>query len=253
MQRINRSAHAPVGTIFFLFLGLTILPVSLRAAGVQVSFSPRLSAAADAWQQIADVFSASYVPAPTTELSVVKDLDVDPSTPIETCNGPRSELACLSNIERSSAVVRDVIRARALKPAPASHTRRTFDSIDEPAAKRAALTVAAEVIKASFEDHPQPLDAMRARKIENGTQGALLQDIRKQMFRRGFEPTPQIRNLPLPKELKVLVQIKRATAGLLPRAAQCKVYSALVSARRQECERARLTSNFPVSPDNGEL
>lgn len=253
MQRINRSAHAPVGTIFFLFLGLTILPVSLRAAGVQISFSPRLSAAADAWQQIADVFSASYVPAPTSDLSVVKDLDLDPSTPIETCKGPRSEFACLSNIERSPAMVRDVIRARALKPAPASHARRTFESIAEPTAKRVAWTVAAEAIKASFEDHSQALDAMRALNIENGMQGALLQDIRKQMFRRGFEPAPQIRNLPLPKEQKVLVQIKRATAGLLPRAAQCKVYSALASARRQECERARLTSNFPMASDNGEL
>jgi len=45
MQRLNKPAHAPLGTAFFLFMSLAIIPVSLKAAGLQTGFSPRLSAA----------------------------------------------------------------------------------------------------------------------------------------------------------------------------------------------------------------
>lgn len=251
MQRINRSAHAPVGTAVFLFLGLAILPVSLRAAGVQVSFSPRLSAAADAWQQIADVFGASYVPAPASELCVVKDLDLDPATPVETCTRPRSEFAC-GVIEKSSAQPGDAKAVRARKPVLALRASRKSESIGVPVANRVALSIAADVIKASFENHASRKEAMRT--INTSARSEMVRDVQKQMFIRDFElRADQIRNLPLPKGLRVLVQKKRATAGLLPKTAEYKVYSALARARRHECERAGLIGNLSTAPDNSEF
>jgi hypothetical protein len=255
MQRINRSAHAPVGTAVFLFLGLAILPVSLRVAGVQVSFSPRLSAASDAWQQIADVFGASYVAAPAAELCVVKDLDVDPATPAETCTRPRSDFACAGDFEKSAVQRADANSTRERKPAFAFRAASKSESIGVPGANRVALSVAAEAIKTSFENQISRNDAMRAMKIDIATQNELVKDLRKQVFMRGFEPptADQIRNLTLPKGMRVLVHTKRATAGLLPRTAECKVYSALAQARRQECERAGLISNLPTGTDNSEF
>jgi hypothetical protein len=54
------------------FLSLAIVPVSLRVAGYDVSVSPSLSAAVEAWKGIAGVLGNSSEPASDTELSLVK-------------------------------------------------------------------------------------------------------------------------------------------------------------------------------------
>lgn len=254
MQRINRSAHAPVGTAFFLFLGLAILPVSLRAAGVQVSFSPRLAAAMDAWQQIAEVFGASYHPARPSELGVVKDIDSDPSNPIDSSVSPRSsEFACADEVEELPGTVLDVPKARAHKAAPALRASPKSESRWSPAANRVALVVAAEVIKASFEKHAPAIKALGAMKLETLRRAQLVKSIEKQVFTQSFEPIGEIRSFAVPKSMRVLVRLKRAAAGFPAKTAEYKVFSALASARRHECERALLTGLPSASPDNSEF
>jgi hypothetical protein len=253
MQRINRSAHAPVGTAFFLFLGLAILPFSLRAAGVQVSFSPRLAAAMDAWQQIADVFGASYHPAPASELSVVKDLDSDPSNPIESPVRPSSEFACAQKAEEWAGTVVDVSEARALNVAPVRRAFSKSASRRSLPSNQVVLVVAAEAIKASFEKHAPAIGALGALKLATLKREDLLKSIDKQVFKQTFEPIGEARNLPVSKNIRVLVLVKRAAAGSSAKTAECKVFSALASARRHECDRAILTGMTTGSADHSEF
>ena len=70
MDRTDRSS-APLG-LALVFLSLTIVPVSLMIAGYDVSVSPSLSAAVEAWRGIAGVLGNSSQSASDTELSLVK-------------------------------------------------------------------------------------------------------------------------------------------------------------------------------------
>jgi len=254
MQRLNnRSAHAPVGTAFFLFLGLAILPVSLRVAGVQVSFSPRLSAATDAWQQIAEVFGASYNPAPSPELCVVKELDADPFNPTEDSVSPGGgESRCTHRAQQSYDTAVEVPKPRAPRAAAALR-----DSLDPASrrpltASRVSLVVAAEAIKASFEKRGPAIAALGAMKLETLTREHLVKSIENQAFMQSFESIGEIRSAPAPKNVRVLVRLKRA-AGFSAKTAECKVFSALASTRQRECERAMVTSTLSSTPDNSEF
>lgn len=253
MQRLNRSAHAQVGAAFFLFLGLAILPVSLRAAGVKISFSPRLSAAMDAWQQIAEVFGASYHPAPAPELSVITDPDGDPSKPIESSLRLSSEFACTQKAEEWAGTAIDSPKVRAPKSAAALRATPKSESRRSPAANRVALIVAAGAIRATFEKHAPAINALGAMKLETLMREQLVKSFEKQRLWQSFEPLGEIKNLPVPKSTRVQVRMKRAAAGLSAKAAECKVFSALASARRPECDRAILTGKPSASPDNSEF
>ncbi|MFY9609987.1 MAG: hypothetical protein WAU45_15375 [Blastocatellia bacterium] len=70
MYRTDRSS-APLGLALF-FLSLAIVPVSLRVAGYDVSVSPSLSAAVEAWRGIAGVLGNTSQPVSESELALVK-------------------------------------------------------------------------------------------------------------------------------------------------------------------------------------
>lgn len=70
MYKTDRSS-APLGLGLF-FLSLAIVPVSLRVAGYDVSVSPSLSGAVEAWRAIAGVLGNSSQPVSESELSLVK-------------------------------------------------------------------------------------------------------------------------------------------------------------------------------------
>lgn len=250
MQRLNRSAHAPLGRAFLLFLGLAILPVSLRAAGLRVSFSPSLSAAIDAWQQIADVFGAGYQPAGASNLSVRNDSAGEPLKAVDSGACRQSLFACAREIEQVSVTLQDVSNVR---PAKAGYARggcpraasRTFAGTTplEPNITPAAT-------KASLEKLTRALEALSAIKLETETREELLKSIEKHMVERSFEA---VKNLAIPRGLRVLVQVKRPTIPSATKPAECKVRAALASARRLELERAMLTSMPFTSPDNCEF
>src|ERR1700730_18022694 len=100
MHRLNRSASATRGSAFFLFLSLAIVPISLRAAGVQVSFSPSLSAAADVWRQIADVFGSGYQPARAFDSSASTDQGREPLRAFDSSACPSHEFACAREVNK---------------------------------------------------------------------------------------------------------------------------------------------------------
>ncbi len=255
MQRLNRSAHAPVGTAFFLFLGLAIIPVSLRAAGVQVTFSPRLSAAVDAWQQIAEVFGASYNPAPPSELCMFRNPDSDLSnSPERSICALTNQFACALKAESPwVGTVPDAPKARAPRSSSVLRVPARFEQ-SRSAANRVALFVAAEEIKASFEKNAPSIAEFGAMKLHlRASERLIRKDNESQVFWKSFEPIGEIKNLQIPQSVRVLVRMKRAAAGFSAKAAECKVFAALASVKSRQCERAILNGMPLASPDNSEF
>ena len=250
MQRIKRSPHAPVGTAFFLFVGLAIIPVSLRAAGVQISFAPSLTAANDAWQQVAEVFGASYRPTVAPDLSVV-NRETNPSNPVEASDGLRNSdvFACSRTAEEFS---RSDSYASSLKAVPVRRsTSRTAHR--SSSSTQETIVVAADIIKASFDKKESTIGALGALKVATIKRGELLRTIDKRLFRTSFQPLVEVGNLPGSKDFRVMVHFKKAVAGSSAKAAERKVFSAMASARRRECDRAILTGSQSWGPDYAEF
>jgi len=250
MQRLNRSAPAPRGSAFFLFLGLAIVPISLKAAGVQVSFSPSLSAAADAWQQIADVFGSGYQPARAFDSSTPTDQGREPSRAFDSSACPSREFACAREVYELSATVEDV--SKVLVPQAGATRRGCPRAASRASGAPAAVeqSIAAAASRESVQRYVRALGTLRAVKLEAVTHGsllrndALLKDIEKQIVER---------SLAIPRSLMMLVRVKSPANPSATKAALCKVRAALDSARRIERERAILTSLSSANPDNCEL
>ena len=254
MQRLNKNAHAPVGTAFFLFLALAILPVSLRVAGVQVSFNPRLSAAMDAWQQITEVFGASYQPGTNAGLAVVREPESIPSKPLDSCMAPTRRLACSREFEGPNRTG-EISQASASKTAS---VRRMFPRI-APRLPLARKQVPSLVVASSGTKF-RAMVASNALKLETNTREELLKNREKllkviegQLSEEGVSPFVEIKNLPISKSLRMLVRIKRPAAVSPAKAAECKGFTAMALERRRQCDRAVLTSIPATSQDNSEF
>lgn len=116
MYRTDRSI-APLGLAVF-FLSLAIVPVSLRVAGYDVSVSPSLSAAVEAWRGIAGVLGNSSQPASDTELSLVKKYSFAEETP-KSVEQPVVAEACNKNVNSDQEIDLQASWVTS-EPAPAS-------------------------------------------------------------------------------------------------------------------------------------
>jgi hypothetical protein len=97
MDRSDRSS-APLG-LALVFLSLTMVPVSLMIAGYDVSFSPSLAAAVEAWRGIAGVLGNSSQSASDTELSLVKKYSFAEETKTAATQGPVVTKACTERLD----------------------------------------------------------------------------------------------------------------------------------------------------------
>ena len=275
MQRLNRSAAAPKGPAFLLFLGLAIVPISLKAAGIQVSFSPRMSAAADALQQIANVFGSGYQPSRTFVSSTPSDRGTDSTDSLVASNSAYagSGFACIRETDELSLTMKDVVVGDAAKydfppvDTPNQGCARTCcriitDSASAP--KTVAIATTANRLQ-SYKRAMGTPNAMNSamNSAMNGTMNsvmkleainqcalrnkALLRDIQTQIVERSLS-IPAI-----PQSLWIVVRAKSPATPSATRAAQCKVRAALDSVRRVERERAMLTGLSSADSDNCEL
>ena len=95
MQRINKQTTAPFG-LAFIFLGLAIVPISMKAVGVNLNFAPRVNAVANAWNRITGGVASPHQPLGTAELSAINVPDCcDQSTPVEETEDKPCQVACL--------------------------------------------------------------------------------------------------------------------------------------------------------------
>ena len=254
MQRMNRSTHAPVGAALFLFLGVAILPVSLRVTGVEVSFSPRFAAAMDAWHEVAAVFGADYQGVPASELAVVKDLDTDLNNPTGSSeSAPGTHFACSRQAEGDPAAEVRTIGVRSIKSVSAPRAGFKAASRRSVSSGHAAMVAAAEAIKASFEKQVPKMSAFGTFKAASWNREELLKGLDKQLINLSVEQIVEAQRSRTSKNMRVLFRHKRAVAGASPKAAERKGFSAIASARSRECERATLTGMTIPNPEHSEF
>jgi hypothetical protein len=250
MQRANKSPHAPLGTAFFLFLGVAIVPVSLGVAGLQTGFSPRLSGAIDAWHQITEVFGASYHPGTEAELSALNEPDSQPSEE-DACR--RRELACAGQTAESietSLVISEPVAAtiksvRAACPKTASQRSPTRLEVES--------TLAGWSIQA--QNHAHKFEALGAIKLEMRYRDFRRKGIEKRVSLPGFELPDNLKMMTIPENLRTLIRVKPPVATSAGKTAACRVRSAFASERG--FERARAFSvespSNTTAPENSEL
>jgi hypothetical protein len=231
-----------MGTAFFLFLALAIVPISLRAAGVQLSISPRLSAAIDAWHQIAEVVGSSYQTGSETSA---------PSNPSSELSKAADEIACpreiamLDALEQVSQASHGGVEVSFTKAESAREgcPRAASRASAEP--KRVEPLVVSAKTELSFKKQGRAIEVFSATTLENIANCEVLRHIERQVLRRGFERS---RLLPIPKDIRVLLNLKPSISPSAIKAAQGRVRTALEAERRHERVRAPLVT--PVTTDD---
>lgn len=244
MRVPNKSSQAPLGTVFFLFLGLAIVPLSLRVAGVPLTLSPRLAAAMDAWDQIAGALSPDSQKATVPQLADNSDPESQPENITE---NSLNQLACAREINEqklsstAAAPALKVDRRRCPWPKPvAKHTTSTA---------RIALADAASAVEAAVEKSARALGSLSALKDQTLTRDELIKSINRHVVQRGFGQNGEIRTLITPETVRVLVRTKLSVGPSPSRRVECMVRAALASARGVAGEGAELSSPPITSSD----
>jgi hypothetical protein len=251
MQRLNRSAHAPLGTAFFLFVSLAIIPVSLKAAGLKVGFSPRLSAAIDIWRQVAEVFGPNYDAGTGSELAALFASDAEPANAAgdEAC--PLREYACDREVDESSPTLPEI--QAAVVPTTDAQPAACFKAAPRNQLRTRPLGsgVAAVEISSSIEKSAQALKALSAERAEAALRVEVLKILEKCSVSRRSDLSDPTKNLGIPKSLRILVRFKQPAVTSM-NGAECNVRTALAPAGRLRLERASLNTP-PAAPDNCDL
>lgn len=258
MQRLNKPAHAQLGTVFFLFVSLAIIPVSLKAAGLQMGFSPRLSAAIDIWRQIAQSFGPNYEPGSGSELAALISSESTPSKSAEDETCPLRQYACDRELEDSPQMLAE-IPAAFVPTAPAQRTacaRAVTHSQLKP--KRLDSDVVAMEFSSNamefssnIETGARAIKALSAQRAEVALRVEVLKILEKCAASGRPDLSNPIKNLGIPKSFRMLVRFKQPAATSV-NGAQCKVRAALAPAGMLKLERASLNS-APAAPDNCDL
>jgi len=260
MQRINKSGHSPVGTAFFLVLGLAILPFSLKFAGIQVSFNPQLSGATDAWQQISEVFAASYHTGLPADLSVNREQEKDQQQQdSEECTDSASEYACNGEPDEEFDTISNSSKAVVPDTTCTKRTAKTrVKHVTASAPPVASIVVAGTLVRhlalnavnsLNFASE-QRIERLKAQEVQRKTE--YLKNIEIELFKNGIPSVNFTKNTSIPKNLKVQVRFKKPATASGENTA-CKVFSSLTMERRRQCDRASLVSIPVVNVDNSEF
>jgi len=258
MQRLNKPAHAPLGTAFLLFVSLAIIPVSLKAAGLQVGFSPRLSAAIDIWRQIAQSFGPNYEPGSGSELAVLissESAESAPSTAAESEACPLRQYASDREVEDSvqtlaeipvafvpAAAAQRILCSRALRVQP--KPRRLDSDV-------VAMELSSKEFSSNTEAGARAIKALSAYRAEEALRVEVLKILEKCAVSGRPDLSDSVKNPGIPKSFRMLVRFKQPAAVSVT-GAQCKVRTVLAPAGMFKLERASL-NNSPAAPDNCDL
>lgn len=221
MYRTDRSS-APLG-LAVVFLSLAIVPVSLRVAGYDVSISPSLSAAVEAWRGIAGVLGNSSQPVSDTELSLVKKYSFAEETPQPAEQPVAAELCSKgvnveTDVEESrvsiehayastvAPVVQPKARAKARRSSASSPRVIVARSQRESAAELPVLVRTAASVKTRSITCAQR-EAARLRVLE--------------LVRGSHTLNPTLQTVQLRKDLQVFVKMKPIALLTHPRMPGC--------------------------------
>jgi len=259
MQQTGKSTHTSVGAAFFVFLGLAVIPFSLKAVGVEESLSPRLAAATDAWRQVAEAFGGGFQPGAPAELAAVNYAESELAKPIEEAiysgeRGCEHDTACISQTgcDGETACERDI---DALPKEPANSRDANLRKVDRvrtvcrksnersrALAARGQLAMHVDAIEAAL--LAKPVEALRFLPLDPAIEKQWGNLLETHMRRGDFQMLSEIKRRQMEKELRLVVKMKSPAASR--KAAECKVRTAMASAMR--------LINEPIAaPDNCEL
>ena len=248
MRRLNRSTAAPLGTVFFLFVSLAIIPVSLKAAGVRLGVHPRLSAAIDIWAEVADVFAASYGTTGGSELAalIVPDDNQQSTSSGDDC--PLKQYACTGQVEESSLVrtASEIAPMSLSQPFKPTRAVCKLTSRARTTSQQVASSISTPEITIKVDTDVQAFRALEHRKVE----AAMQRELKRVINVQGFDQT-SINSLPIPRNLRMLIRLKQS-ATTSHAGAECKARAALDGPVKAKFDRASL-SRTPAAPDNCDL
>lgn len=260
MRRLNKTTRAPMGTAFFLFVSLAIIPVSLKAAGLDLGLTPRLSAAIDIWSGVASVFGPNYGGAGGSELAALIIPDASPSAASEeTC--PQQQYACLREADElyPSATTTEIATMPTASTAQLAKAPRVLCELASRNRANNKLAesnfappeIPAEIpaeIKVNVDADARIFRALERRKVDATMQREWLSRVERIINPRTVDHT-WINPLPVPKSFRMLIRMKQSATSSVT-GAECKARAALEAGGR--LERASLNST-PAAPDNCDL
>ena len=246
MRRLNRSTSAPLGTAFFLFVSLAIIPVSLKAAGLQLGFTPRLSAAIEIWAEVAAVFGPNNGVVSGAELAALISSDSTPSNAANDDACPLQQYACDRDADEASPASRE-IAATFTKAAKFPQASRKLASRSCAKDKVVETGVAPAQINVDVDGGARIFRAFNRQKFETTMQREVVSKLERIINTRGLDQTSN--PLPIPKSFRLLIRLKQSATSSVT-GAECKARAALDATGR--LERASL-NGIPAAPDNCDL
>ena len=224
MQSKNRSAGATLGAAF-LFLSFTAIPVSLRAVGLNVHFSPSVNAVIDVWDEIAGALQAGSQPVSTTELVALNNPNgAAPSAP--DAAQPSRECQFASNRE-SQEPGTGVASEDHIVVAPAVANRsRTARAGRAKSSDRSVLggrslemaSVRVEIGELAF----RPIDIAQELEGLAINREALIKEFKKRTAQVGFQMREAARLARASRDVKVLVNLGKPVERTAPGASTDK-------------------------------
>jgi hypothetical protein len=248
MQRTNKKNTTYMG-MAFLFLSLTITPLSLKSLGL----SPSLTAGIDAWRQISSVFGDSHQPATSSELLALNSFDSGDAASVDSSNGIEQSLLAEWQPETAPASALQFDAAELQPKETASRQRRCARSADHSprAIKRVEF---ASVINHEIEIQTQACEPSFKPVMAIGKDD--WKNFEKQLSQYKFDVGEAVKLMPI-RDLKVMMRLKGFSMPAVFGAPKCDSRKALPPEQAKELKqramRARAIEQVPTASENCEL
>ncbi|HWP43626.1 MAG TPA: hypothetical protein VNO14_10355 [Blastocatellia bacterium] len=214
MQTRNRSAGATLGAAF-LFLSFTAVPISLRAVGLDVRFSPSIDAVIDAWDEIAGAFQAGSQPLSTSELialnnsNVAAPVEPPDAQPESECQiASRSEVAETGEACRREAIASTAAQAKARRPRAKTEDRSLLGG--------RPLTFATVRIESPADLEFRPIEVAHDLEDLAINREALLAEFKQRTAQYSHQMREALRFARASKEFKVIVRMSKPSELVRP-------------------------------------
>jgi hypothetical protein len=231
----------------FLFLSLTITPLSLKSLGL----SPNLTAGIDAWRQISSVFGNSHQPATSSELLALNSFDSGDATSFDSSNGIEQSLLAEWQPETAPSLQFNAVELQSKETG--NRQRRCSKSAGQSprAVKRVEF---ASVINPEIEIQTQavelPVNPVVVINKEHWKK------FEKQLSQYKFDIGEAMKLVPM-KDLKVMIKLKGSSVPVVSGAPKCDSRKAplpeQVRELKQRAMRARAIEQIPTASENCEL
>ncbi len=237
----------------FLFLSVTITPLSLKSIGL----SPSLTAGIDAWRQISSVFGDSHQPVTSSELLALNNLNSDDATSVDSSNGieqsliaelqaeiPQSYTLQLSGAELqpSELQAKETNNRQRRCPKAAAQSLRAVSRIETHTVEIASV-INSEIAQAAA----KPVMVINRSDWKN---------FEKHISQYRFDIGEAMKLLPM-KDLKMMIRVKGLAVPVAPIAPKCNTRKAPSPEQAKQLQlramRERAADQLPTAPENCEL